>query len=228
MPLLCIAHRGASAEFPENTLPAFARALELGADGIEFDLHLSFDGVLVVIHDETLARTTSGQGRVAEHTAAQLAELGVPTLEQVLDLAEGRCLLNLELKGVGTGGALAKWATARRAAVHSPRNWLVSSFNRKELEDFKAGEGMAPLGWLCRRLNAVEIATARQLGAWSVHPGWRGLTSHEVEEARKSGFNVIPYTLDTPEQWQRASDWGCDGVFSNRVEPLLTWRADRS
>ena len=112
MPVVSIfAHRGASDAAPENTLPAFARAVEQGADGIELDVHLSRDGELVVIHDETLDRTTDGAGWVKDRTLAELralradnglpgfAEARIPTLREVLDLLRPTdLLLNIELK----------------------------------------------------------------------------------------------------------------------------------
>ncbi|RED84341.1 MULTISPECIES: glycerophosphodiester phosphodiesterase [Cohnella] len=108
----CVAHRGFSGKAPENTLAAFKLALSHPhVKWMELDVHLSKDGVPVVIHDGTLERTTNGRGRVADYSAEQLASLdagswmdasfsseGVPTLEQVLDLAAGRCKLNIELK----------------------------------------------------------------------------------------------------------------------------------
>src|ERR1051325_12049509 len=81
---LVFAHRGGSALAPENTMAAFANGLALGADGIELDVHLSSDGAVMVIHDATVDRTTTGRGTVALMTAADLARLGVPRLEDVL------------------------------------------------------------------------------------------------------------------------------------------------
>lgn len=106
------AHRGASLEHPENTLTAFARAVELGVEGIELDIHLSADGVPVVLHDETLDRTTNGTGHVGEHTVEQLRALDagngdyVPTLEEVLALAEGKVRVNIEIKDPNVSGPM--------------------------------------------------------------------------------------------------------------------------
>src|SRR5271156_4282030 len=112
--VLNIAHRGASGTFPENTLAAFRAAIDAGADMCELDVHLTRDGVVVVIHDEEVDRTTDGKGRVAEMTLAEIKRLDagarydrrftgetIPTLEEVFDLVEGRCSLNIELKGAG-------------------------------------------------------------------------------------------------------------------------------
>lgn len=94
-----LAHRGARTQAPENTLAAFHKAFELGADGIECDVFLSQDGVPVVIHDDTLDRTTTGKGFVWDHRAEVLSNLGIPTLEQTLDILPTESIINIELKG---------------------------------------------------------------------------------------------------------------------------------
>ncbi len=130
------AHRGAKAVAPENTLPAFERALAMGVDGIELDVHCSKDGQLVVIHDESLERTTSGTGKVSDYTAAQLAKIdagsyfnpafagtGVPTLAEVFDLVGNRCRVNVELKSDDPNGgdqaaSAAGMISALPSAIH--------------------------------------------------------------------------------------------------------------
>lgn len=115
--LLRIAHRGASARAPENTFAAFEEAVRVGVDAVELDVHLSADGVPVVIHDATVERTTDGRGAVASHTCARLRRLDagswfspryrgerIPTLDETLDWAGGRTGLNVELKAEATAG----------------------------------------------------------------------------------------------------------------------------
>src|SRR5690606_9559351 len=110
-PVMVIAHRGFSGAAPENTLAAFRKGIEIGSDMIELDVHLSRDGELVVIHDETLERTTNGKGRVADNTLMELKDLDagssfapqfsgekIPTLIEVIELAKGRVLVNIEIK----------------------------------------------------------------------------------------------------------------------------------
>src|SRR5215213_3921663 len=94
---LVYAHRGGAALRPENSIPAFDHGMALGADGLEFDVHLSSDGVVVVHHDATLERTTPGKGRVANHTATELAALGVPLFTEVLERYRGAWFI-VELK----------------------------------------------------------------------------------------------------------------------------------
>ncbi len=96
--MLKIGHRGAKGYVAENTLASFQKALELDVDGIELDVHLSSDGKVMVIHDETIDRTTSGKGFVNDFTSSDLKKLNIPTLEEVLDLIDKRCFVNIEIK----------------------------------------------------------------------------------------------------------------------------------
>src|SRR5436309_8381837 len=117
--LMRIAHRGASGHCPENTRAAFLRAIELGADMVELDCQITRDGAVVVIHDETLVRTTNGRGRVRDHTLKEIKRLDagswfrrefageeVLTLEEAVAILRGRVQLNLEIKGVDPPGRL--------------------------------------------------------------------------------------------------------------------------
>ena len=140
---LIFAHRGANAVAPENTLPAFEKALELGADGIELDVQATADGALVVLHDFSLGRTTTGDGLLRAHTLAQLADVDagvrfdnsytgtpIPTLEQVFDLVGERCIVNVEIKNLDwDGGSEAEplTRTVQRRRLHD--QVIVSSFN---------------------------------------------------------------------------------------------------
>ncbi len=137
--MLIIAHRGASGEFPENTLPAFAAAIEAGAQMCELDVQLTRDGAAVVIHDETVDRTTNGTGAVAAMSLAEIRRLDagvkfgarfagtrIPTLEEVLTLVRGRCALNVELKSAGVEREVCRLLRAHEALSSTT---IVSSFD---------------------------------------------------------------------------------------------------
>jgi glycerophosphoryl diester phosphodiesterase len=143
---LNFAHRGASHEAPANTLAAFRRAVELGADGVELDVHLSKDRQLVVIHDFTLETTTNGRGLVQNHTLAELKELDagswfgpafagerIPSLQEVIEAVGQRLLLNIELKasrhGPGSGDDLADAVVHLIEDYHLQDRVVVSSFS---------------------------------------------------------------------------------------------------
>ena len=134
--MLKIAHRGARGYEPENTLKSFQKALDLHADGIELDVHLSSDGHLIVIHDETIDRTTNGKGFVNTFSLAELKtfliddQYEIPTLKEVFDLVNKKCLINIELKGLGTADKVA----ALIEEYIADQNWnyehfIVSSFD---------------------------------------------------------------------------------------------------
>ncbi|MCL4859187.1 MAG: glycerophosphodiester phosphodiesterase [Caldilineaceae bacterium] len=156
------AHRGAKLATPENTLPAFAKALEMGADGIELDVHLSKDGQLVVIHDFTVDKTTNGHGSVRDFTAAELARLdagshfdpsfagvGVPTLDQVLDLVGDRCRINVEVKNQEHHGGYEVEALVKLIQQRTLYDQvIVSSFNPMTLIKMRWADPKVRLGLL--------------------------------------------------------------------------------
>lgn len=159
---LILAHRGASAVAPENTLPAFMKALELGADGIELDVQATADGKLVVLHDFHLERTTTGTGLLRKRTLAQLDDVDagirfndafagtpIPTLEQVFELTAGRCIVNVEIKNKDWDGGLEARPLTRmiqRRRLHS--QVIVSSFNPFALRKMRKLDPEITLGLL--------------------------------------------------------------------------------
>ena len=134
-----IGHRGASGYAPENTLKAFELALSQGCEWLELDVHL-LDGKLIVIHDEQLDRTTSGQGLVSDHSLDAIRRLDagdsekIPYLDEVIEMVDGQASINIELKGPGTAqptsALLDAWCLEHRA---DPNKFLLSSFNHREL-----------------------------------------------------------------------------------------------
>ena len=156
------AHRGASAVAPENTLPAFEKALEMGADGIELDVQATADGKLVVLHDFNLERTTTGAGPLRDHALAQLSEIDagvgfsdafagtrIPTLEQVFDLVGDSCIVNVEIKNMDWNGGREAEPLARiikRRGLYD--QVIVSSFNPVSLRKMRRLDPSIPLGLL--------------------------------------------------------------------------------
>lgn len=156
------AHRGASAVAPENTLPAFEKALDLGADGIELDVQATADGELVVLHDFSLERSTSGVGLLRNHTLAQLAGIDagirfsqsfantpIPTLEQVFDLVGDRCIVNVEIKNMDWDGGPEAGPLAHMIKQRGLyRQVIVSSFNPLSLRKVRRLDPSIRLGFL--------------------------------------------------------------------------------
>lgn len=233
------AHRGASAEAPDNTLAAIARAVELGAGGVEIDVQRSGDGRLVVIHDETVDRTTDGRGRVVDLEWAQLARLDasagaerfagerLPLLEEVLDLLAPTGLeLNVELKDSleRYPGMDLQVDAAVRAAGMQGRVWL-SSFNHVALAGTRdAGLGH-PIGLLYQTTLWQVERYAAGFGAQAVHPGfWTLAEPGLVDRLHAAGLRVHPWTVDEPDHLRAMFALGVDAVITNEVARALELR----
>lgn len=229
-----VAHRGASREAPENTLAAFRRALEAGVAAVECDVQRTSDGRLVVIHDQTVERTTDGRGRVAALAFADLRRLDaggwfgpafagerVPLLDEVLDLLRGRARVLLEIKNgpVFYDGIEAEIATAlRRHGME--RAALVVSFDHAAVRAMReaAPEVATGINYQARLIDAS--AAARAAAAEAICPPWRLLTPDVVAGAHTAGLAVYPWTIDEEEAMRRCLEWGVDGVTSNDVRLL--------
>jgi glycerophosphoryl diester phosphodiesterase len=204
MSFLGIAHRGASGRAPENTHAAFAAALALGAQAIELDVQLSADGELMVIHDETLDRTTNGHGPVGDRTAAELLRLDagswfgaefrgerIPRLADVLAQLRDRVTLNVEIKSARDLGViepkLAALVTAERAT-----GWVVfSSFHAQGVRNMRAAAPWARLGVLCDQDPLpAGLALAIEIGAELLSPGRRWVDGRVVAAAHARGLAV--------------------------------------
>ncbi|MGC9333593.1 MAG: glycerophosphodiester phosphodiesterase [Anaerolineae bacterium] len=236
---LNFAHRGASHGAPANTLAAFQLAADMGADGVELDVHLSRDGELVVIHDFGLEATTDGQGRVSQKTLAELKELDaggwfdarfagerIPTLQEVIDAVGDRLLLNIELK-VDTWQDNGLAAAVVRSVEHN------QILNRVVLSSF------SPLAlWRIRRINP-RLATGMLYSpdmplvlrkAWlrhlirpnALHPYHTTVDGGFVRWAHDRGYRIHTWTVDEPEDMWRMVQHGVDLIITNRPDRLGT------
>jgi glycerophosphoryl diester phosphodiesterase len=215
-PILKIGHRGAKGHEPENTLISFQKAIDLKVDGIELDVYLSLDRAIMVIHDETLDRTTNGKGFVKNFTASQLKELGIPTLIEVLDLVNQKCFVNIELKGIGT----AKPVAGLIQNYISNKNWnysdfLVSSFDWKMLEEVQLLNPKIRIGVLTEESVSAALAFAKKLKAYSIHPDYQLLTKENVALMQENGFEVYPWTVNSAEDIQKIKSFNVNGIISD-------------
>jgi len=223
------AHRGASARAPENTLSAFRAAEAAGADGIELDVHLSRDGVLVVIHDDRVDRTTNGSGAVADLTASALQELDagswfspefrgerVPTLADVFAWAGDRSRINVEIKTAAAGEAVLELLR------HFPgTRVLISSFDAALLEDLRRRDSCLPLAFLVDKKPWQPLLDrAAASGAEAFHPKRNLVTPHLIAACRKVGMAVNVWTVADPSEANRLRNMGVMGVFANDPERL--------
>lgn len=225
---LVIGHRGAAGLAPENTLQGFALACQIGVRAVELDVH-HVHGRLLVIHDDTLDRTTSGTGPLAgmELTALRALDAGngqcIPYLEEVFEALPEKVSVNVELKGAGTAGPvmdiLEQYGGGRREV-------LVSSFDLAELERFAGLAGkrfnVAPLfsRWSDR---IPEIAAG--LNARTVNLGVRAATKGRILQAREHGLRVLVYTVNNPRTAQRLFAWGATGVFTDYPDRMTGFAA---
>jgi glycerophosphoryl diester phosphodiesterase len=221
--LFLYAHRGASAEAPENTLAAFRRALAAGADGIELDVHLSADGVPVVIHDEALERTTDGHGAVAAHPLAMLQSLDagswfappfvgepLPTLEQALRLLAGRLRLNLEVKQTRAGMAVLELLEQFPQAEA-----VISSFDHALLVRLRCAAPDLALAVLAESDWHLALSRARALRACAFHPRADLVSRPLLAACRGLRLPVFAWTVDDPAEARRLARLGIDGLFTN-------------
>lgn len=206
------AHRGASAEAPENTLDAFALALELGADGVELDVRLTADGVPVVIHDGHLDRTTSGTGAVRDLSLADLrgADAGngqrVPTLAEVIDVVAGRALLDVEIKAAEAGPATL--AALARIDIDS---WAISSFDWDVLHWLRTQSSQAELWPLMHTVSSEALRFASEIRAPILAVHHAAVDATVVDEMSERGLGLMVWTVNDGE---RAKDLMRMGVRS--------------
>ena len=220
-PIFKIGHRGAKGHAPENTLESIEKALKLGVDGIEIDVHRCASGELVVFHDFTLNRMTDGTGEISQHKFKDLSKLKVtgnskiPTLAQVLALVDNKCLLNIELKGKDTAkeaSRIIKFYVDKKGWDYS--NFIVSSFHRYLLEEVKDINNEIPLGVLTDTDLDKAVAFAKKINAVSIHPDFTMLTEENVPVLQEN-FKVYTYTVNNLKPLARVKAYGVDGIISD-------------
>jgi len=234
---LSFAHRGASREAPQNTLAAFLRAADLGADGVELDVQLSKDGELVVIHDFCLEATTDGSGPVRAWTLAELKKLDagswfapafagqrIPSLQEVMEAVGQRLLLNIELKTTGLRDDGLAAAVAR--AIEENRlleRVVVSSFNPVAVWRIKKLNPAIPVGLLYASDTPTllrKLWTRHFIDLDALHPQHSLVDERFVQWARQRRYRVHTWTVDDPEEMRRLARLGVDIIISNRPDLL--------
>ena len=210
-----IAHRGTPREFPENSLPGFARALELGADAVELDVHVTADGVPVVHHDAELGAGPHAGRAIADLPAAALGEtwlapgVVVPTLAAALAVAAGRATVYVEVKARGAEGAVAEvlGGFGARAPVHS--------FDHRVSRAFKTLLPETPVGILSASYLVDNAAPLRAAGARDLWQHWTMIDAALVTEAHAAGARVIAWTVNDVEPARALVADGVDGLCTD-------------
>lgn len=238
---LYIAHRGLSARFPENTLAAFEGAIDAGARMIELDVTLSRDRKLVVIHDETVDRTTNGSGAVKALTMETLGQLDagswfdprfntqrLPTLAQALDLARGRLWVNIEIKPEAFDPRSPPDAVERQilALVHEKEmldDVLVSSFDWRVLKKMRQLNSTIAIGLLADvPINDRLFQWIDQVKAFSWHPDYRVLTRAQAQRVHGAGVRIFPYAIDGQIDTRGMLAMGVDGMIVDDPRQMKT------
>jgi len=239
--ILC--HRGAKNYAPENTLPAFKTAIELGADGFELDTQLTSDGHVVVYHDSSVDRTTNGHGKLSSFTLAQVHELEagsffsekfrgekIPTLDEVFETAGKRAIINVELKNFSTPFDNLAEKVCELVRRHGmQKNVIFSSFLPWNLK--KAAR-------LLPEIPRGLITIKGRWGVWgrsfgfnfgdydALHPYLGDVTAQQVQRVHKLKRRINVWTVNTEEDIRRMAGWGVDGIMTD--DPLLAVKITRN
>jgi len=225
---LVFAHRGGAALAPENTLAAFDNGLALGADGVELDVHLSRDGVVMVHHDRTLDRTTPLGGPLAERDSAELRRAGVPTLADVLArYRDARVIVELKVNRFAMAAAVVQ-EIHRASAVERV---CVGSFAGGVLRVVRA---LAPAVATSASREEVRLALYRSWFWWSIrrarYSGYqvpetvrrtRVVSPRFVADAHRAGLAVQVWTVDSEADARRLLAWGVDGLITDRPDIMV-------
>jgi glycerophosphoryl diester phosphodiesterase len=222
---LVFAHRGGMAFGPENTIQTFDAGMNAGADGLELDVHLSGDGVVVVHHDKTLERTTGGSGPVSVRTAAELAMLNVPTLRDVLRrYTTARVIIEMKQDDAALGAAVAADVLGAGAvhrvcaagygirAVRAARTALPEMATSASLAEVRRALHRTWICWPLRACPWQGYQVPEMAGRLRV------VSPRFIRYAHQAGLRVQVWTVDTEADMMRLLDWGVDALISNRPD----------
>jgi len=235
---LIMAHRGFQSQFPENTMAAFSAAAQAGAQYIEMDVSFTQDCQVVVIHDNTVDRTTNGTGPVHGYLLKELKQLDagswfhprfaqerVPTLGEVLDRFAGKICLNVEIKSYeqasDKGPKQIEQAVVDLVSRKKKQACvLISSFDPKVLHNVKKLDQATRVAFISKYfLPGETVAQCMELNAFSYHPNLSFLERHQVKAMHQEGFQVFPYNINTAEDIYHAFKLEVDGLISK--DPFL-------
>lgn len=215
-------HRGAPAEYPENTLAGFRHAIELGVHGVELDVHLSKDGVAVVCHDETLDRTTNASGKISDFTVAQLREVDagdgeyVPTLHEVLELVGDSLHVDIEVKANAAGAAVLE-----EVAKVDGLRWLVSSFDWDVLRYVRSQDADADLWVLTLGATEDAIAAYHEINAGALAIWQKAMDEDIANFLNEQGIPWWPWTVNDPEQARQMFEWNAIGICTDNPAMVI-------
>jgi glycerophosphoryl diester phosphodiesterase len=233
---LLIGHRGYPAKFPENTLASFEGAIQAGCDMIELDVTLTKDRKIVVIHDDTLDRTTNGKGLVGAHTMEEIKRLDagswfnsrfsaerVPELPEVMKLISGRCMLNIEIKESAFEASYPSDAIEYQVVDLVKESGamdrvIISSFDRRILERIAAMADPPAIAYISDdAADQSVLGMLLAMKAFSWHPRFKVLTRDQVAMMHAAGLKVFPWTINTRQAAEKLLAMDVDGLICNEL-----------
>jgi glycerophosphoryl diester phosphodiesterase len=236
---LLIGHRGYPVKFPENTLASFEGAIQAGCDMIELDVTLTKDRKVVVIHDDTLDRTTTGKGPVRDHALQEIKALDAgswfdarfaaeraPELSEVLKLTAGRCMLNIEIKESAfeadyPADTIEHQVVKLVKTSGAVDRVIISSFEKRVLVRIAAMADPPAVAYISEHgadRSLLEMLLAVQAFSW--HPRFNVLTRAQVDMLHAAGLKVFPWTINTREEAEKILALGVDGLICNELRVM--------
>jgi len=225
---IVMGHRGARAEAPENTLMAFERALNIGADMVELDLRETEDGHLVCLHDPDVSSTTNGTGLVSQLTLDEIRSLDagesqrVPLLEEALDFARGRIGVNIDVKVHGAEERILEYVE-KRGMIGTV---MVSAFHHVMLEIMRELSPHITTALIFKKNIEDYITHATEIDANAVNPEYEILTLEAVRSAQEVGLAVYPWTVNEKPSLLRMLEMGVHGVITDDPRTTIQVIAD--
>ena len=222
---LVIGHRGAMGHETENTLASIQKALDLDVDMIEIDVFRIKSGEIVVFHDETVDRLANSGGNIEEYNISQVRQLilegshKIPMLQDVLKLINNQVALNIELKGSNTAdkvNQIVNYYSENQG--WSPENFVISSFKWDELKVMREKNKDIKIAVLTEKNPLEAIEVAKELNAFAINPNFRTLTKENTSKIQSEGFKVYTWTVNEPEDIQKMTEFGVDGIITNYPE----------
>lgn len=219
--ILLIAHRGANKLAPENTLKAFQKAIDLKADYVEFDTHLSKDGEIVIMHDKNTSRTTGFKGEISEMSLNELKQLDcgegekIPTLKELIEIAKDKIGLQLEIKSKGQAAKIV--ALLREHGLIE--STIISSFDHDELIEVQKIEPNLKLASLVvgiKKGSSIREATDNRF--YAIHPLYKFASEKFIQNAHENDIKVNVWTVDSKIRMRKLIDIGIDGIITNDTE----------
>jgi glycerophosphoryl diester phosphodiesterase len=215
-----IAHRGASAYEPENTIRAIKRAIELGADMVEVDAHSTSDAHLVVIHDPTVDRTTNGKGAVREKTLKEIKMLDagkhekIPTLQEVLIVSKNKIGVMIEVKGIGIEKMLVELLQTEDAIERV----IITSFMTDAIKKVKELDSRIQVGQIFSWKILNIARKALELRVSCMVPEYELVTEEMIRDLREQRISLFPWTVNARRAAERLIKLGVDGIVTNKPD----------